>query len=116
MSGAVHDADYLDAIFAAIRAFARDLEAAKRWLACADRTDNRAFRLSFLQQARAALSRASEDLAAVAARLGALGPAGSLPAPLDRIEGNLSAMRRDLSALAERLAEAEAAAPSIGSA
>lgn len=112
----VQDADYLDAIFSAIRAFAHEIEASKRWLARAEQTKSRAWRLSFLREARAALERAPAQLAKVDERLAALGPIDSLPAPLDRIHGNLATMRADLGALHERLQAAEAKAEPLGQA
>jgi hypothetical protein len=99
---------YLDAIFSSIRAFAHELEASRSWLAQAERTENQAWRLSFLREARAAYERTRPRLDAVATRLAALGPAGSLPPPLDRIHTNLATMRADLAAQAERLVGLEA--------
>jgi hypothetical protein len=107
---------YLDAIFAAIRAFAQELEASRRWLGRAEQTENQTWRLSFLREARAAYERVPARLATVVDQLSALGPADALPAPLDRVHQNLTAMRRDLLAQGERLVrlearEAQAAAP-----
>ena len=99
---------YLDAIFTAIRAFAKELEASRSWLQRAEQTENQAWRLSFLREARAAYERTRPRLDQVAARLAALGPASSLPAPLDRIHHNLAAMRADLTAQADRLVRLEA--------
>jgi hypothetical protein len=99
---------YLDAIFEAIRAFAQELEASRRWLLRAEQTDNQAWRLSFLRAARAAYERTEGRLEAVVARLAALGSADSLPAPLDRIHENLATMRADLDTHAERLRRHEA--------
>jgi hypothetical protein len=99
---------YLDAIFASIRAFAHELETSRRWLGRAEQTENQAWRLSFLREARAAYERSRPRLDAVASRLAALGPAHTIPAPLDRIHHNLAAMRADLAALAERLVGLEA--------
>jgi hypothetical protein len=100
--------DYLDAIFASIRAFSQELDAARRWLGRAEQTENQAWRLSFLREARAAYERTLVRLEVVADRLGALGSADSLPAPLDRIHENLVTMRTDLDAHAERLLRLEA--------
>jgi len=99
---------YLDAIFESIRAFAQELEASRRWLSRAEQTENQAWRLSFLRQARAAYERTPVRLEAVVDRLAALGSADSLPAPLDRIQENLATMRADLEAHAERLLRLEA--------
>jgi hypothetical protein len=99
---------YLDALFAAIRAFAQELEASKRWLGRAEQTESQPWRLSFLRAARAAFERAPSRLAAVAEQLAALGPAETLPAPLDRVHRNLGAMRADLAAHGERLYRVEA--------
>jgi hypothetical protein len=99
---------YLDALFAAIRAFAQELDASRRWLGRAEQTESQAWRLSFLRASRAAFERAPARLAAVADQLAALGPAESLPAPLDRVHRNLSAMRADLVAQGERLRSFEA--------
>lgn len=99
---------YLDAIFESIRAFAQELEGSRRWLVRAEQTENQAWRLSFLRQARAAYERTPARLEAVVARLAALGSADSLPAPLDRIHENLATMRADLDAHAERLLRLEA--------
>ena len=99
---------YLDAIFESIRAFAQELEASRRWLQRAEQTENQAWRLSFLREARAAYERTLARLGGVADRLDALGSADSLPPPLDRIHGNLATMRTDLDAHAERLLRIEA--------
>ena len=99
---------YLDAIFASIRAFAQELEASRRWLLRAEQTENQAWRLSFLREARATHERTPARLAAVAEQLAALGSLESLPAPLDRIHQNLAAMRTDLAAHEEHLVRAEA--------
>jgi hypothetical protein len=99
---------YLDAIFASIRAFAHELDASRRWLGRAEQTENQAWRLSFLREARAAYERSHPRLDAVAARLAALGPADTLPAPIDRIHENLATMRADLAAHADRLVRLEA--------
>jgi hypothetical protein len=99
---------YLDAIFGAIRAFAQELEASKRWLGRVEATQNQAWRLSFLCEARAACDRTRRTLDTVTRRLAALGPAGALPPPLDRMHENVSAMRTDLAAQAERLVRLEA--------
>ncbi len=107
---------YLDAIFTSIRAFAQELEASRRWLGRAEQTENLAWRLSFLREARAGYERTRPRLEAVVARLSALGPAESLPAPLDRIHQNLATMRADLAAHAERLVRMEAQAAPIGKA
>jgi hypothetical protein len=112
----VHDADYLDAIFSAIRAFAHDLETSKRWLGRAEQSKSRSWRLSFLHEARAALERAPAHLATVDERLAALGPIDALPAPLDRIQGNLATMRADLAAQRQALHAAEAKLEPLGQA
>lgn len=93
---------YLDAIFASIRAFAQELEAARKWLGRAEQTENQAWRLSFLREARAGYERTRARLDAVVARVTALGPADTLPPPIDRIHHNIATMRADLSELAER--------------
>jgi hypothetical protein len=108
--------DYLDAIFTSIRAFARELDTSRRWLSRAEQTENQAWRLSFLREARAAYERAPARLAALVDRLGALGSSDALPAPLDRLHQNLATMRRDLATHEERLLrletrEAQAGAP-----
>ena len=100
--------DYLDAIFATIRSFAQELDASRRWLTRAEQTENQAWRLSFLHEARATCERAPALLAALVDRLGALGSGEALPAPLDRLPGRLAVMRRDLHAHEERLAKVEA--------
>jgi hypothetical protein len=100
--------DYLDAIFASIRSFAQELDASRRWLSRAEATENQAWRLSFLHEARATCERAPARLAALVEHLAALGAGDSLPAPLDRLPGRLAVMRRDLSAHEERLATLEA--------
>lgn len=101
------DPYYLDAIFAAIRAFAKELEASRVWLGRAERTENQAWRLAFLREARAAYERTLSRLDQVADRLAALGSPGSLPPPLDRVHHNLAAMRADQAAQAERLLRLE---------
>jgi hypothetical protein len=108
--------DYLDAIFASIRAFSQELDASRRWLGRAEQTENQAWRLSFLREARAAYERTPSRLTVVAERLSALGGADALPPPLDRMHHNLTRMRGDLEAHEERLVrlearEAQAAAP-----
>ncbi len=107
---------YLDAIFASIRSFGAELEASRRWLLRAEQTENQAWRLSFLREARVAYERTPARLAAVAERLAALGSVDSLPAPLDHIHENLASMRADLAAhegrlLAIEAREARAASP-----
>lgn len=109
-------ADYLDAIFAAIRAFSHEMEASERWILRAERTPGPLWRLTFLREARAAFERAPPRLAAVADRLAALGPPESLPPPLDRIHANLATMRADLAAHGERLRVAEGTVAPIGQA
>ncbi len=104
----VFGGDYLDAIFAAIRAFAQELDASRRWLSRAEQTENQAWRLSFLHEARATCERTPALLAALVDRLAALGSGEALPAPLDRLPHSLAVMRRDLSAHEERLSELEA--------
>jgi hypothetical protein len=108
--------DYLDAIFSSIRAFAKELDASRRWLTRAEQTENQAWRLSFLREARAAYERTPARLAALVDRLAALGPCDALPAPLDRLPQNLTTMRSDLAVHEERLLllearEAQAGAP-----
>jgi hypothetical protein len=112
--------DYLDAIFASLRAFGQELEASRRWLGRAEQTEHQAWRLSFLCAARASYERSPALLAAVGERLGELGPADHMPPPFDRIHKNLATMRLELIAQGERLTrlearEAKGAAP-IGSA
>jgi hypothetical protein len=99
---------YLDAIFANIRAFAQELEASRRWLGRAEQTENQAWRLSFLREARAGYERTRPRLDAVVARVMALGPAESLPPPLDRIHHNVAAMRADLKEHGEKILRQEA--------
>jgi hypothetical protein len=99
---------YLDAIFAAIRAFAQELEASRRWLGRAEQTENQAWRLSFLREACDAHERTRLRLDLVVARVTALGPPDSLPPPLDRIHGNVATMRANLAEHAERLVRLEA--------
>jgi len=99
---------YLDAIFASIRAFAQELEASRRWLGRAEQTENQAWRLSFLRAARAGYERTCPRLDAVVARVAALGPADTLPPPLDRIHHNVATMRADLSEHGDRLVRLEA--------
>ena len=109
---------YLDAIFVAIRSFAQELEASRRWLERAEQTENQAWRLSFLREARATYERTPARLAAVAARLAALGAVDSLPAPLDHIHENVATMQADLASHEARLLSLEAreaqAAPPLG--
>jgi hypothetical protein len=100
--------DYLDAIFAALRAFGQELEASRRWLGRAEQTENQAWRLSFLRAARASYERSPALLATVGERLGALGPAERMPPPFDRIHRNLTAMHLELDAQGERLTRLEA--------
>ncbi|APR87649.1 hypothetical protein A7982_12998 [Minicystis rosea] len=109
-------ADYLDAIFAAIRSFAEEMESSKRWLARADRTQSPPWRLTFLREARAAFDRAAPRLDAVAERLAALGAADTLPPPLDRVHKNLATMRTDLATHGDRVHDAEGKVPPIGTA
>jgi hypothetical protein len=99
---------YLDAIFASIRAFGQELDASRSWLGRAEQTENQAWRLSFLREARASYERTPARLEAIADHLRDLGPAGALPAPLDRIEKNLTTMRADLDAHERRLLGLEA--------
>lgn len=99
---------YLDEIFAAIRAFSREIGCSRDWLTRAERTESRAWRLSFLAEARAAWERAPAHLDAAGERLAALGPAESLPPPLDRVHSNLAVMRADLEKQGEQIGEAEA--------
>jgi hypothetical protein len=100
--------DYLDAIFASIRAFSQELDASRRWLGRVEQTENQAWRLSFLREARATYERTPSRLAAVAEQLAALGPPDSLPAPLDRVQHNLARMREELDAHEQRLVRIEA--------
>jgi hypothetical protein len=105
----VPGADYLDAIFTAIRAFSDELAASKRWLSRAEDTSSQAWRLAFLHEARASFERAPAKLSAIAERLAELGPEGSLPPPLNRIQENLTTMRGELDAHGARLSRAEEA-------
>jgi hypothetical protein len=100
--------DYLDAIFAALRAFGQELEASRRWLGRAEQTENQVWRLSFLRAARASYERSPALLAAVGERLGALGPVERMPPPFDRIHRNLTTMHGELAAQGERLSKLEA--------
>lgn len=107
-------ADYLDAIFASIRAFSQEMEASRRALLRAEHTGSPPWRLSFLREARVALERARARLATIEGRLAALGAPASLPPPLDRIRDNLDAMRADLASHGERLDHAEASVTPLG--
>ena len=109
-------AGYLDAIFVSIRAFSQELDASRKWLARVEQTENQAWRLSFLREARASFERTPARLAAILEQLGALGSVETLPAPLDRLRDNVATMRADVAAQGERLRalearEAQAAAP-----
>ncbi len=112
MSEAPAAIDYLDAIFAAIRAFAAELGAARRWLDDAERAEHQAWRLSFLREARGRLASARTGLGCVDEQLCALGSADDLPAPLDKVAENLLTMRKDLEAQRSRLEVLEASAAS----
>jgi hypothetical protein len=109
-------AGYLDALFEALRAFTDEIAAGKRWLARAEQTESPAWRLTFLAEARAAFARAPARLASVTAQLAALGPAESLPPPLDRIRDNLGKMRAELTAHDERLRQVEETTRPLGKA
>ncbi|WP_437806256.1 hypothetical protein [Sorangium sp. So ce1078] len=97
MSSDPPDADYLDAIFAAIRGGAAQLAAMKAWLGGAERAAPlSSWRFQFLAAARAAHRRAGAYLDETEERLRRLGPEDQVPAPLDQLPGNVAAMRADL--------------------
>jgi hypothetical protein len=110
---------YLDAIFSRVRLFAQLIESGKGWATRAEATQNRAWRLTFLREARAAEWRARDTLQSIEQRVAALGPEEALPPPLDTIHENLETMRADLLARSEAVARLEAReveSPAIGKA
>ncbi len=107
MNQAPQSIDYLDAIFASIRSFNQALAVSRKWLDGAEHAESQAWRLALLHEARAAFERTPPLLAMILERLGTLGPVDTLPAPLDRMSENVTAMQADLAAHAERLARLE---------
>ncbi|WP_437933472.1 hypothetical protein [Sorangium sp. So ce341] len=104
MSSDPPGADYLDAIFAAIRGGAAQLTAMKAWLGSAQRAaSSSSWRFQFLAAARAAHRRAGAYLDETEERLRRLGPDDQVPAPLDQLPRNVAAMRADLRAEEQHL-------------
>ncbi|WP_437963666.1 hypothetical protein WMF04_28535 [Sorangium sp. So ce260] len=113
MSSDPPGADYLDAIFAALRGGAAELTAMKAWLASAERAgSSSSWRFQFLAAARAAHRRAGAYLDETEERLRRLGPADQVPAPLDQLPGNVAAMRADLRTQEQHLNRLETEATS----
>jgi hypothetical protein len=96
MTEAPPEPGYLDALFTAIRSFAREIAAARAWLARAREASDSPWRFQPLAATRDALDRARACLAEVEDRLVALGSPGEIPPPLDQLPGNVAAMRADL--------------------
>lgn len=103
MSLAPPTAGYLDAIFASIRSFARDLAAARAWTARAREAPGALWRFELFGAAQGSLGRARAALVEVEERLSGLGKPDEIPAPLDQLAKNLAAMRADLEAEEEDL-------------
>ena len=118
--------DYLDAIFGAIRAFARELLRSQQWLTRAEATTDRAWRLTFLREARVAYEAAHPYLGELRQHLGPPGHERSpaqpddVVSPLEQLQRNLTSMHEKYRAHEEKLMAAEAslalAAGPIGSA
>lgn len=107
-------AAYLDAIFGGLQRFAERRKAAQRWTACALGTSNRAWRLTFLREARAAQSAARRLLTTTADELGPPPPGipddadtATLP-PMVVLARRLCALRDELELEARRLSSLEA--------
>ena len=106
--------DYLDAIFVAIRAFARELLRSQQWLSRAEATCDRAWRLTFLREARVACEAAHPYLGELRQRLGPPGhersPAepDNVVSPLEQLQRNLVSMHEKYRAHEERLVSLEA--------
>lgn len=98
---------YLDAIFAALRTFARELSEARAWRGRAQEAPGLSWRFELFAAARGSLDRAGASLAEVEERLGGLGHPDEIPAPLDQLARNLSGMHRDWEAEAKELAALE---------
>lgn len=100
-------AGYLDAIFGAIRAYARDLAEARSWLERAREVPCAAWRFERLAAARVSLERAGAWLWEVDKHLRGLGNPEELPTPLDQLAKNRSGMRAELDAEWDALAVLE---------
>jgi hypothetical protein len=103
-------ADYLDAIFAAIRALSQEIAAMKGWITNAERASKSSWRFQFFAAARASQERARAHLTDVEERLRELGPADDVPPPLDKLPKNVAAMKAELGELERRLSRVEAEA------
>ena len=100
-------AGYLDAIFAAIRAFAHDLSEGRAWIGRAREVRGPSWRFELLAAAQGSLDRAGASLWEVEERLRGLGNPEEIPAPLDQLAKNLPGMRAELEAEADALAALE---------
>jgi hypothetical protein len=105
---------YLDAIFGGLQRFAEQRKTSQRWTACALGTSDRAWRLTFLHEARAAQSAARRLLANATAELGPPPPgipddadAATLP-PLVVLARRLCTLRDELELEDRRLSSLEA--------
>jgi hypothetical protein len=107
--------DYLDAIFAAVRAFGAELASARAWCARARGAMSPSWRATFLSAAGAAHDRASAHLDDLGARLGALHGVRGYPPPLDRLAANVVTMTAELAVQRAALDEARLdGAPAVG--
>lgn len=98
------DVGYLDAIFVAIRAFTEKLVRSQQWLTHAEETTNRAWRLSFLREARRAYEAAGPHLGEIRERLGPPGePSPHEPSPLEQLQKSLVTMQSKLDEHERRL-------------
>jgi hypothetical protein len=109
------DAHDYDAIFSAIRSFAGALVESQKWLDRAEETRERAWRLSFLQQARQAYDSAKPHLGELHRRIGSIEgleptdtPMEEL-APHDALRQNLLRMQTNYDAHEHRLSALEMA-------
>jgi len=118
MSDAPGTIDYLDALFASIRAAAKDLSAMKISYARAKGTSAPTWRWQWIEAARVELARSRAHLVEAEARLGVMAEGGAPPAPLDQLPARLAALRTELVADEKRLAElvAESASRPLGQA
>lgn len=101
--------DYLDAIFATIRAFNQMLAEARQWLNHAEQARQALWALQFLKAARASTEQAHARLEELEERLRGLGPVDEIPAPLDQLVRNAAGMRAEIQGQDLRLLEVEAA-------
>lgn len=92
--------EHLDAIFGAIRGFAQELMASQQFLTRAEETTDRAWRLTFLREARRRYEDALPHLKTLRAQL--------LETPIDQLSEQVVAIETNFASHEQRLMKLEA--------